>query len=90
MKYIVVQNLIVTLELEPGGEEGTDIENSLVFCDTTQEVHDAIQAIGAKAMREHADSDWSVFEVVNGKPVQRAVVFKHDGPVSYDVEIAGG
>jgi len=83
-KYYVVQTL--RGEVQVGPEEG-DVETvtdvRLVLCEDSRAVHRAIVEV------QGADGgDWAVFETVGKRAVSRAVSFKMDGKVSYDVEIS--
>jgi hypothetical protein len=84
MRYFVVQTLQVE---EPTGPEEGDVvavtDVRLVPCEDSRAVHRAVVEV------QDADGgDWRLFEMVGGRAVSRAVVFKFDGKVSYDVEIS--
>lgn len=80
-KFIVIQ---LTKESEDvgEGEDYEDVRAQPVLCETTREIAAAVQQ-----MRSTPGGDWSVWEVMGGVPVQRAVTFKLDGAVAYDVDL---
>jgi len=82
MRYFVVQTLTERdVEVAPGEvQDVTDVR--LVPCKDTRAVCRAIAEV-----RDADGGDWRVFEMVGGRAVSRAVVFKHDGRACYDVEV---
>lgn len=73
IRYFVVQTL--------SDLEG-DIDVQLVPCEDTRSIARAI----ADA-RDAEGGDWHLFEMVGNRPVSRAVTFKMDGRLLYDVVI---
>jgi hypothetical protein len=99
MRYLVVVQREVTWgeifcekELE---EEGTDPEDvhhtevsQAVLCKDTRAVHAVVRHGQPRFDKDWEGRDWAVFEVMpDGRAERRALKFKMDGPVSYDVEV---
>jgi hypothetical protein len=83
-RYFVVQTLT---ELVPSGPGEDDVEEHqdvrLVPCEDSRAVCKAILEV-----RDADGGDWRLFEMVGSRAVSRAVVFKTDGKIPYDVEIS--
>lgn len=73
MKYIVILTRSEMVEPEPGAEETLAIETQPILCESVGAVYDAIQEA-----HTNGNMDWSVWEVVGGKAVQRAVTYPND------------
>lgn len=71
MKYLVIQTFSIDL-----GDGDIERETRPVPCNTTQEVHDAIQAARG------GDNDWCIFEWNGAQFEQRAVKFLYDTPAN--------
>lgn len=96
MRYLVVLQRNVTfgeifcdVECEEEGVSPDAVRHQevskVILCADTRAVHEAVRQPGFD--KDWKDADWAVFEVVDGKAHRRALVFKMDGPVSYDVEV---
>lgn len=81
-RYFVVQTLTEMVDQGPDEEPDAVTDVRLVPCEDSRAVHKAIVEA-----RDADGGDWRLFEMVGGRAVSRAVVFKRDGSVSYDVEI---
>lgn len=82
MRYFVVQTLKEMVDQGPGEEDLETTDVRLVPCEDSRAVHKAIVEA-----RDADGGDWRLFEMVGSRAVSRAVVFKMDGKISYDVEI---
>jgi hypothetical protein len=81
-KYLVCLMMTEDCSADGGPEEYKGVE-SVVLCETTRDIAAAIQPV-----RDNYDVDWQVFEVVGKKTVRRAIIFKCDGNMAYDVVIS--
>ena len=79
MKYLVVMMRLESEDVDWSSAPYVEaVCPEVVGCDSTRAV--------AEAIRE-TKTDWSVFELTEGRYVRRAVIFKMDGRVAYDVEV---
>lgn len=74
VRYIVV---VLTDEVENPDGSICPIETSLVLCQNEREIFRAVDAAS------EADQDWSLFEVVDGRPERRAVQFVYSSSLDY-------
>lgn len=83
-RYFVVQTMTEQVPSGPGEDVVEDVVDvRLVPCEDSRAVHRAVCEA-----RDADGGDWRVFETVGKRAVSRAITFKMDGRVSYDVEIA--
>lgn len=83
-RFLVVE--LETVERDDPDAEPGSLETDAVAVHATDETYGVHRAI---RLAQEAGHDWSVWERSGGRYVRRAVIFKMDGRVSYDVEIAG-
>jgi len=85
MRYLVLALTLECADNGPDEEPGDAMPECrrVTVCKDSREVHRAVRAVA------DAGDDWRLFEVMpDGRTAARAVVFKFDGKVSYDVEIS--
>jgi len=89
MRYIVVLTVEEEVQAGPDEDDVMDYKDvQVVLCEDSRAVHAAVRKGQPRFDKDWAERDWAVFEVVGGKTERRALVFKMDGPTSYDVEIS--
>lgn len=83
-RYFVVQTLTVMVDQGPDEELDATTDVRLVECEDTRAVCKALLEV-----RDADGGDWRLFErTPDGRMRSRAVVFKMDGKVPYDVEVS--
>lgn len=88
MRYIVVLTREEEVQAGPDEDDVMDVkETEVVLCEDSRAVHAAVRKGQPRFDKDWHEKDWAVFEVVGGKTERRALIFKMDGPISYDVEI---
>jgi hypothetical protein len=103
MRYLVVVQRNVTVGEVFGPDEDADPMctfpegeskvhhqevSQVVLCKDTRAVHAVVRKGQPRFDKDWAERDWAVFEVMpDGRTERRALIFKMDGPISYDVEV---